>query len=1404
MPAPEAPTGIQPPRITQPIVAPVSNGPWEPELERSSASAGVDVNLMRRVATTESGNNTNARARTSTAGGLFQIIDGTWNDLSARYPQLGLTNRMDPIQQARVAPFYMKEINENLTRVVGRAPTAAESKLGWVFGPTGGAMILKASPDTPVDRVLDTSAIASNPGIFKKVRTVGDLYAWAGGTMGEEGAHPKPRIDLKPFLAPGHDAEHLDKMDWDLKSRLANMVADMPENLRAKFQINSGFRSPERQAELFAAAVKKYGSEEAARKWVAPPGNSMHNHGRAADLNMNGDPAVKEWLHANASKYGLGFPMSHEPWHIEALDARASKIARMGMTSDPVSTSQRIPFTREDDRQRVKAEENKAYSLVQAAQASATQDWMIANALKSNNKAVYDPGFDPASVPKNEDVKALDARYLPYLSKAMSEQDLDFRIRQAQGDAERESRLAATRGGILIRLATGMADPAGLALSAIAPVGALVQGSRMARLGAAAADGAIGALASETPAMVDRPGYETQEALWAGVMGTAGYLALNRSAWKGTHVEETAEQAVKSLHGLRTELESGTAFSNKSAGAAAVPWARDPVRSDTYELSLLKTEASGDALVNPLRFDMARHKNSPNPLVASLTDNLVQDTIGNKNTSKAVSIPVEAQARQLEERANTVWSREYEAATADYRKRNNISWYDWQAGKEVEFQREISYAVRNTDPLTQVDPAVQQMASSWQKQAEHWRELARNPGKERGETMRPLPGAEDWADNPNYLPRYTNWGRFNELNMEHGNELRRLLGTAIERKNPDLDPKFAAKLGSYYYDRLAKVDAGQELSTMKALSGSDVEALRADLVRYGLDEVEVNQALYQLEQKAGDGKSMTSRQKRRTVMDENFKMTLEGRNGPREVAIADLWEDNMHSIVHAYNKQMSGAVAMAQLRIENPKWHPDGDGPKYLVDGVHSEGDWQKLEAQARALDKEFRPEDGGKRIETELADLRFAFDAIRGVPHNFDRTQLGQAMRVIQKVNFVRLMSQAGWSSVAEFGRILGEFGVKHMLQTIPTFRDFMRDARTGKLLRDELEDWEYAFTSGTDHLRGSGMTWQGSQVASAMNDGASKRAGGFLDRAEQITSKASRYTSMVSLAPLTTFQERWAMKAAVSKFRAAALEDGALSEKRMRLIGLDDDMQKRVLKEIKTHNSTIEGENGRKVEILGLEKWEPQVRSAFEHAITTWTRRTIQQNDLGQMNAMLGSPMAKLLFQFRNFTIGAWSKQTLSAVHNHELNDLFGFMASMLFGAMAYTVQTNLSLIGLSEEDRKKAVSDRLSDAKIAMAGFQRAGASSLIPGAFDFGAGIAGFDPWFNTRSTQQPSAGLLANPTAGLVDDFMKGIGGVTGSFHEGGKLVSGDVRNLSRALNVLHNYPLMIQTINATSSLLPAK
>ena len=99
----------------------------------------------------------------------------------------------------------------------------------------------------------------------------------------------------------------------EFSQRLGAMIAASGGRLK----INSGYRSVAEQKKLFDAAVKKYGSVAAARKWVAPPGNSKHNHGLAADL--AGDLA---WAHKNAARFGLYFPMSYEPWHIELQGSR--------------------------------------------------------------------------------------------------------------------------------------------------------------------------------------------------------------------------------------------------------------------------------------------------------------------------------------------------------------------------------------------------------------------------------------------------------------------------------------------------------------------------------------------------------------------------------------------------------------------------------------------------------------------------------------------------------------------------------------------------------------------------------------------------------------------------------------------------------------------------------------------------------------------------------------------------------------------------------------------------------------------------------------------------------------------------------------------------------------------------
>ncbi len=92
-------------------------------------------------------------------------------------------------------------------------------------------------------------------------------------------------------------------------------------------ELVSGYRSVAHQEKLWKIGLKKHGSAEEARKWIAPPGHSAHHSGRAVDLWMglgigkrNASAMRKgiayKWMVNNAVRFGF-YPYEAEPWHWE-------------------------------------------------------------------------------------------------------------------------------------------------------------------------------------------------------------------------------------------------------------------------------------------------------------------------------------------------------------------------------------------------------------------------------------------------------------------------------------------------------------------------------------------------------------------------------------------------------------------------------------------------------------------------------------------------------------------------------------------------------------------------------------------------------------------------------------------------------------------------------------------------------------------------------------------------------------------------------------------------------------------------------------------------------------------------------------------------------------------------------
>jgi D-alanyl-D-alanine carboxypeptidase len=110
--------------------------------------------------------------------------------------------------------------------------------------------------------------------------------------------------------------------------------------------INSGFRPWVKQQQMYDAAVRRYGSDRAARRWVLPPQESTHVRGLAVDL---GTPATDAWLAGHGAAFGLCRAYAQEPWHFEyrpdwiaASGGRCPRPVTTPGDPDPLSPAPRL------------------------------------------------------------------------------------------------------------------------------------------------------------------------------------------------------------------------------------------------------------------------------------------------------------------------------------------------------------------------------------------------------------------------------------------------------------------------------------------------------------------------------------------------------------------------------------------------------------------------------------------------------------------------------------------------------------------------------------------------------------------------------------------------------------------------------------------------------------------------------------------------------------------------------------------------------------------------------------------------------------------------------------------------------------------------------------------------------
>lgn len=182
----------------------------ESAIQRASSATGVDFTFLMGTAKRESGYNPAAKARTSSASGLFQFVDQTWlSTLKKHGSKYGYARYADLIQQgsdgryrvtgdeARKAVLGLKldphaaslmagELASDhasyLRGRVGRSPTSGELYAAHFLGPAGSARLIEAAGNSPgaSAAAMFPDAAAANRSIFYRegrAATVSEVYA---------------------------------------------------------------------------------------------------------------------------------------------------------------------------------------------------------------------------------------------------------------------------------------------------------------------------------------------------------------------------------------------------------------------------------------------------------------------------------------------------------------------------------------------------------------------------------------------------------------------------------------------------------------------------------------------------------------------------------------------------------------------------------------------------------------------------------------------------------------------------------------------------------------------------------------------------------------------------------------------------------------------------------------------------------------------------------------------------------------------------------------------------------------------------------------------------------------------------------------------------------------------------
>lgn len=1024
-----------------------------------------------------------------------------------------------------------------------------------------------------------------------------------------------------------------------------------------------------------------------------------------------------------------------------------------GADFETISQAQISPFT--TDREITDAEaqaEAETPTTWEGFKTAIDEQWVSQSVLRQLGKESF---IGPDDYQMSDDVfkevkQGLPEDYLSVFEESVSDEHARVIAENARKSYEADQKMAKLGWkGIGLNIGAAMLDPVAIGLSAATEgvAAPFIYGAKIGRLGRAVRAGALAAgtnVALDSYLISQDPVGKWEDLVYSAaggfILGSAAG-ALRRSP-VDHDLARTAAAFIKEQDTKAAGKVAVQGANDGSVGAARVDGL--PLRDlTTAERAAEAAEVAAPASIatgklDNIRIDiMGKLLKSENPILRRVAGLLDENALGNADGSVSIYSAYEKRMRierGFKARFNKDHAEGFKAWAKDSGKRG-MAIYD--PAVRAEFNTLVGKAVaRPLDAAS--NPHVNKVASRFKAEMAE----ALKFGKEHN-----IRGFNGLSESDTYIARQHNIQRIDELATTRQGDLHALVARAFmsgEMKfrnanpgkwagKPELDYENDALPMAKAYIKSIRSRKYQGMDIQHALTGDNTDVLKNMLDDVGVSPEDIVRITDGIRLKVDGDAGRIGNAKRRIILDEEY---VDDKLG---LSIEDLLDRDVENVFNSYIGSVAaeGAIEEAFSRLKVPAANGD-----------------VSLHAPSFATVKRWI-EETGKVTQDELDKLETLYNAVKGIPQEPEKAWKAGLKR-IRAFNFVRVMGQVGVAQVSEFGNILGNGGLKSFAQHAPSFTALINAARTGKLNDQFMDEVEAIWSNANDVLQHNHHVRVDGEIgvpSFAMREGKSTK----MQKFDYGLSQAQQATSLVSgMTHVNMMLKRMNGRVLVQRFLDHAHGDRKINMKRFKALGIDEAMADKISAQIKSHMKYREGIIGKKVTHINIDQWDDiDAKNAFINGIDRWARRSIQENNPGAMPAFMTKELGKTVGQFRSFMLGAYTKQLLSGLRHNDWEAYSAFMASMVFGGIAYVGQTQLNSIGRS--DRDEWLDEKLSMASIAKASFQRAGFSTFMPAIADAVAWPLVDKPIFAFRTTDL-STGIFGNPSVDLMDTSLRAIGG----------------------------------------------